>query len=222
MFSTTLRKRPEFAPILSHLLSSKSPLWREESLEAHDIALPLPRKTNESNPESFRLLLLSESDGFDETRARIDRLCCATGEKQVGVMFLLREQFSGNGMGSGMTAYLKIQAWLLTSTLALPLIPLQNLSSLPKTLSSFHHSLLKTHPVPKPVNPVLSLLPYCTTEPPMGEHTANVMSDLTGSLKDLAIFTATEQGRRMLAEWVGEDKLEAVVGFWDVEVYVGT
>lgn len=56
----------------------------------------------------------------------------------------------------------------------------------------------------------------------MAAHTANVLSDITGSLKDLAATTATEKGRQLLAEYVGEDKLEALVRFWEVEVYIAT
>lgn len=120
MFCTTLRRRPEFAPILPSLTSSQSPKWqgtstlnlkiidktncyKEKSLDSYDIALPLPR--GNTKPDLYRLLLLSESD--IEPISRIERLCHITGGRQIGVVFLLKEQFT---KGNGMMAYLNLQA----------------------------------------------------------------------------------------------------------------
>lgn len=153
MFCTNLRKRPEFAPILPSLLSSKAPQWRgsspllsqtrktnphpEKTLETHDIALSLPR--GDTQPDYFRLLLLSASDS--EPLERIERIFHLTGGRQVGVVFLLKEQFS-KGKRNGMVAYLNLQARFVTATLVFWDISTQqqNLTKSQRTASSHQHS----------------------------------------------------------------------------------
>lgn len=71
------------------------------------------------------------------------------------------------------------------------------------------------------MNSVLELLPYCSSDPPLPEHTSNILSDLCGSLKQLSETTSNEDGKAKLEKYIGKgEKLEAVVQFWDEEHYV--
>lgn len=68
----------------------------EQTLETHDLALPLPLKRSQTQQEWFRLLLLSPSDTQSESNhmARIERLYHQSGGLNVGIVFLLRDSSS--------------------------------------------------------------------------------------------------------------------------------
>ena len=114
MFCSSLRKRREWTQVPSSLLSQQQPRWKglsnwkiqtedsllttdlEQSLETHDLALPLPQRHSQNQQEWFRLLLLSPSDMEPALShmARIERLYHQTGGLQVGIVFLLRDHRS--------------------------------------------------------------------------------------------------------------------------------
>ncbi len=50
----------------------------------------------------------------------------------------------------------------------------------------------------------------------MSEHATNVLSDLCGSLRGVAEMAGTEEGGRVLGEWVGREG-EGVREFWGGE-----
>ena len=123
MFCASLRKREEWAPVPSTLLSQQRPKWKgtmvnavvrshgshspEQELETHDLAIPLPQRQKEPK-DVFRLLLLSSVDiqPPEKSLARIERLYQAGG-KNVGIIFLLHEKESKHG-GTG--AFMRLQA----------------------------------------------------------------------------------------------------------------
>jgi len=63
------------------------------------------------------------------------------------------------------------------------------------------------------------MLPHTTAIAPGGrlsEHATNVLSDLCGSLRGVAEMAGTEEGGRVLGEWVGREG-EGVREFWGGE-----
>jgi len=71
--------------------------FSEQTLETHDIAIPIPQGDQK---EFFRILLLSSSDLQHPASStdRIQRLYHQTGGRHVGIVFLLNETTqSGNG-----------------------------------------------------------------------------------------------------------------------------
>jgi hypothetical protein len=81
----------------------------EQTLQTHDLAIPLPQYQPGDQQEFFRLILLSSSD-LQTPKAemdRIERLHHQTGGRHVGVVFLLQESAP---IGNGTIAFMKLQA----------------------------------------------------------------------------------------------------------------
>jgi hypothetical protein len=83
-------------------------LTSEQTLENHDMAIPVPRHKGD-HQEFFRLLLLSPADiqPLEPAMARIERLYHQTGGRQVGIVFLMQEKSSG---GNGTISYMNLQS----------------------------------------------------------------------------------------------------------------
>lgn len=130
MFCTTLRQRPEWAPIIPVLLRSETPKYRggctcimasantltpytnncaEKPLNTHDLTLLLPRARTPA--DVFRLLCLAATDFtppyIDITNTKIDRLATLSGGQNISVLFLINQ---GSQSIDGMQAYLRLQA----------------------------------------------------------------------------------------------------------------
>jgi hypothetical protein len=81
----------------------------EQTLQTHDLAIPLPQYEQGDQREFFRLILLSSSD-LQPPKAemdRIERLYHQTGGRHVGIVFLLQENAH---IGNGTIAFMKLQA----------------------------------------------------------------------------------------------------------------
>ncbi|EKD15551.1 hypothetical protein MBM_06179 [Drepanopeziza brunnea f. sp. 'multigermtubi' MB_m1] len=225
MFCTSLRKRVEWATVPSTLLASQAPKWKEQTLTTHDLAIPIPLpKTHQRDAlETFLLLALSPTDLLDQpaTMSRIQRLYHHTGGRNVGILFLL----NGKTLKSnGTVAFMNLQLTLL-KTLEIPLIPLSSLSTIQHTLSAFQCQLVskrRADTIPQH-NPAVSLLPYCTNNPPLPEHARNVLSDLYHSIPEIASVATSVEGKRRLRQWL-EDSCpgvaDDVVEFWAQEIFV--
>ncbi|KAK0126481.1 hypothetical protein ONS95_008078 [Cadophora gregata] len=221
MFCTSLRKRPEWATVPNVLLSSQKPRWREQSLTTHDLAIPVP---NGDGPlDTFLFLTLSPSDTQPPASAlaRIQHLYHHTGGRNVGIVFLLNEKIA---KGNGTIALMDLQVSIF-STLEMPIIPLFCLSTLQKTLSDFQFQLVQKRrtAVPSPIKSVISLLPYCTNNPPLPEHARNVVSDICYCLGDVARAATTADGQQGLKEWLDvtlPGAAQDIIDFWEEEIIV--
>ncbi|KAA6415925.1 MAG: hypothetical protein FRX48_00644 [Lasallia pustulata] len=221
MFCTSLRQRPEWAPIIPDLYSCTSFQFRETTLETHDLALPLHSASGIGTPR-LRVLLLSpssiEASNRTATTTRIERFSTLTGGDSIAIVFLLHlPKPQPSPQHSGLHAYMTLQALLLSQSLSIPLLPLFAPTTLLRTLTTY----LSHPPLPlRPSVPSLALLPHTTaTAParPLPEHTTHVLSDLCHSLAEVATATATEEGRMGLREWVGEGAVEGMGAFWAEE-----
>lgn len=109
-----------------------------------------------------------------------------------------------------------------------PLIPLQSIEELPVTLMKFHRSFLQsdTSTRQRPVQgeaqalrpgALQSLLPYCAISPPLGEHSVNLLSDLTIGFADLAHKANSEAGQTKILDYFGQEEAERIILFWTQE-----
>jgi len=81
----------------------------ECDLNTHDIAIPCPRRHSANSDEHFLFLLISPLDTQKNgnSMARIERLYHLNGGRNVGIVFLLRENTPSN---NGSTEFMKLQA----------------------------------------------------------------------------------------------------------------
>lgn len=101
----------------------------------------------------------------------------------------------------------------------IPLVPLQSMADLPSTLSKFHRAFLQGDASKRlaqaPVQGVLeTLLPYCVLSPPLGEHSINILSDLTVGFADIANKVNSEVGRAEILSYFGQEEAERIILFW--------
>lgn len=114
-----------------------------------------------------------------------------------------------------------IESSLLALDLPIPLLPLQNVKSLPAIVSAFHRQLLQrrapSNPTPSPQRQV-DLLKTCSSKGNLKTQTVNVVSELAHGFKELSEWTTTNAGVQSINEYLqNEQELSNVVGFWGEE-----
>lgn len=55
--------------------------------------------------------------------------------------------------------------------------------------------------------------PFC----PLSQHSANVLSDICHSIKDVAVVTESEGGIKKLKDYLGEEDARNIESFWAEE-----
>ncbi|KAE8448388.1 hypothetical protein EG329_009632 [Mollisiaceae sp. DMI_Dod_QoI] len=223
MFCSSLRKRPAFSDLPNILLSLQDPKWREGNPESHDMEIPVPQPNRKSNIDMFKFILLSAHNMNPSTNAiaRIERLYHKFGGRNVGVIFLLQEK---SPQGNATSTFMELQ--LNISNLDIPIIPLATISTLQTTLSTFQKQLFASLSAAASMhrpNPVMTLLPYCSNNPPIPEHARNVISDLVHSIPELSQAATTQDGQIGLRQWFSDSApqvAEDVIAFWELEFLV--
>jgi hypothetical protein len=112
----------------------------------------------------------------------------------------------------------------LLSHFDMTVLPLFEIGMLPKMLLTFQQQLATTRKatasVPQ-INPLTSLLAYCSTNPPIPEHVRNILSDVCKSVPLLAQAATTKDGQELLRHWLPcTGEAEDVIGFWEQEFVV--
>lgn len=174
---------------------------------------------------------------------RIQHLYHHTGGQNIGILFLLNEK---TPKGNGKVAFMDLQVRYvpgchhmplptntankqllsLFPTLEMPIIPLFSLTSLEATLTSFQRQFAyqrRSSTTAVPANPGVSLLPYCTNNPPLPEHARNVVSDICRSLSAVSRAATSEDGQLGLREYLDgtvPGAAQDVIDFWAEEIIV--
>lgn len=109
----------------------------------------------------------------------------------------------------------------MTLDIPLPILPLQNVKSLPAIISTFHRQLLSRHipslPLPSPQKQ-LDLLKTCSAKGKLKDHSVNVLSELTHGFKELSDWAVTDEGSQAMGEYMqDQQELDNAVGFWREE-----
>ncbi|CAD6504082.1 BgTH12-05819 [Blumeria graminis f. sp. triticale] len=233
MFSSSLRKRKDWTEISTELLSQSNPIWKEITSETYDLAIPINTATNNNPTDYIRLIILSPADTNKslDTQDRVENLYHKWGGKNVGVLFLL----NGSNQENGSIAMMSLQARqvktlesprgltkFITSffyNVDIPILPLFDVKSLQSTLSSFLQHI--EHPL-KPIKgdtSAITLLPYCSTNPPMQEHARNIISDICANIHEFGILMSTDQRHQILGNLLSDypRTLQEIIDFWQEE-----
>ncbi|GKT75346.1 LOW QUALITY PROTEIN: hypothetical protein ColTof4_07769 [Colletotrichum tofieldiae] len=208
----------------------------ESRLNTHDVALPLLQQEG----RFFRLVLLSPKDvGTAVTEQRLERLFNLNGGRDAAVIFLLDQQ----GQDANPTvAFMNLQIKRppnsptlcfqvrtvddATSSILhkfeLPLIPLPSIAALPSALTNLWASLATTQPVASPVQGTsLSLLQHMASgNGPLSEHSANLLSELGRSPREVAALAETDQGKARILDLLGPAEGARVLAFLTQEKLV--
>lgn len=104
----------------------------------------------------------------------------------------------------------------------IPLLPLQSIAELPTALSKFHRAFLQGDASKRSAQDVIpdvveTLLPYCAISPPLGEHSINILSDLTFGFADIATKVNSEAGRSEILDYFDQDEAQRIIMFWTQE-----
>ncbi|EOD51900.1 putative opa3 domain-containing protein [Neofusicoccum parvum UCRNP2] len=175
----------------------------KNTLNTHDLAIPLPRagSTTTDAPRTLRVLLLSPTSttttALPATLTRIQHFAALNGSLDSIIIFLLDAPTTSNPPADHPTplhAYTHLSATLFTdSSIAdLPLLPLSSLASLAALLKTYITANSAARATQNfrarrgdAFNTALDLLPWCTANAaraPLGEDEINVLTDLFGSV----------------------------------------
>ncbi|KAI9828901.1 MAG: hypothetical protein M1826_005824 [Phylliscum demangeonii] len=213
MFNTTLRTHSVWSRSISFLSESTNPHFQETALEAHDIAIPLPRGSTGSRGQPppttrfYRFLLLSAADLARPAALllqKIERLASLAGTQECAVVFLLASESSGGVGGDEVGSESEPKPAGRTLDGVHGLMMLQKLYVPSSTTLPFH--------------PVTALLPYATTTAPLrplSEQARNVLSDLfvdLAALADACVGSGREETKSTLREWLSAGSADPLRG----------
>ncbi|KAK1714901.1 hypothetical protein BDP67DRAFT_543623 [Colletotrichum lupini] len=210
-FCSSLRQRPEWAPLIPFLISNTPP-FQERRLDTHDIALPI------SQNQTFRFILLSPKDvGQQATAQRLERLNSLDGGCNIAAIFLVGE---GVDQCDATQAFMELKIDLLEK-LDPPLLtlPLTSHTGLPSILAGLQEMLAaKSSSSLSPAQPSADLLLYMAGDnEPLSEHGANLLSELGQSPREIAALADTEEGKARILDLLGPKDGKAILGFLALE-----
>ncbi|KAH6648480.1 hypothetical protein BKA67DRAFT_365057 [Truncatella angustata] len=216
LICSSIRKRPDWASLFPALLQSSNPTgrWKEAKLDTHDLAVPLHLSGQTARLHFCAICLSPQEVDSLETRKRIERLYNLNGGQYVAIV-LLMEQHQGS---SDTAMMMKLQIELM-SGLEMPIIPLSSTRELPATIMAFHRQLMTSAAPIKQAVTARCLLSHCSEIHHLGEHTTNLLSDITTDFRDLVHKATTLEGQQNLRDYLGNDA-ERVIKFWQDEYLV--
>jgi len=111
----------------------------------------------------------------------------------------------------------------------MPIIPLHNISSLLPTLLGFQKQVHAARSNRMPANPLTTLLPYCSSNPPLPERVLNVLSEVCSSIPHLSQIATSRDGQQYLRDLLPESvvpghlptqTVEDIIEFWQQETFM--
>ncbi|CAO1598149.1 hypothetical protein XANCAGTX0491_001921 [Xanthoria calcicola] len=231
MFCSSLRQRRDLASVFPILSKANTPPLRETKLMTHDLALPLPapRATGSDQQQwpaqrcQLFLLLTPESvSDTDRTSllSRIERFATLTTDPSPAIAFLLFARSVQSPASNSFHAYMTLQLWLHeTATTSPPILPIASPAQFLPLLNTFVAPSVPTHREPTTPSSRSLLRQITATAPacPLSEHSTNVLSDICHSIGEVATMTASEQGRQVLEDFLGEQDAKDIESFWAEE-----
>ncbi|KAI9893425.1 MAG: hypothetical protein M1814_006722 [Vezdaea aestivalis] len=226
-YCCTLRTRDPWSKTLSRLTNdqrlriscSLSPLG------THDILL-CPNIQSDDSPDHgvLRFLLVNTKDMIPEHSTqvldRIRRLVDFAGDsKGIAVVFFLGE----TGPSSiGLQSMVSLQSTLIKTRLQINILPLPRIQDLPALLQRYKISSECYQERPQ-VPTTVNVLPYLVVKEALNDHTVNVVTDITESLKDLVVKLGSTQGQDYIGQYLEDDTgrstANAMAEFW-MEEYI--
>ncbi|KAL8968052.1 MAG: hypothetical protein Q9197_005083 [Variospora fuerteventurae] len=148
--------------------------------------------------------------------SRIERFAILTTNPKPAVAFLLANNSTQSSSINGFHAYTTLQMMLHELSVPLALLPVPSPSQLVLLLKKYVDNSLPGHCTPASSPPMRLLRQITATGPsrPLPEHSSNVLSDICGSIKDVAAIMENEQGMKVLEDYVGEEDARNIERFW--------
>ncbi|KAF4965360.1 hypothetical protein FSARC_6818 [Fusarium sarcochroum] len=206
MFSSSIRKRQEWAAIVPSLKTSSS-AWKETTLDACDITFPVT--TSDVSPVVFRAILSSLSDLQSlEGKARVERLSLMNGGKHIAVMLLLDAENS-------IETFSRIQAELLHSDSTVPIIPISTTQELPSCLEALRRDYTdKISPSHEDSIAHKDLACWCVDGKPLTRDQVNILTGITSGFRDLASHSTQPVGQAAIREYLGDQDGGRIISFF--------
>ncbi|KAL8961174.1 MAG: hypothetical protein Q9193_002233 [Seirophora villosa] len=204
----------------------------ELTLATHDVALPTRSQGLAVGSAQQLFLVLTPVSILGSERhtlqSRIERFATLTTCPKPAIAFLLANNSTPSSSIYGFHAYttLQMMSRLLTISFVstrlhevsvpLALLPIASPSQLVPLLKTYVDISLPGHGTPATPPPMRLLRQITATGPsrPLSEHSANVLSDICRSIKDVAAITESEQGMKVLEDYVGEKDARNIESFW--------
>ena len=209
----------------------------ENDLGTHDlhvtIRIPAHGQTKE---QTLRFLILTPStiasDKVEGTLSRVQRLSSLSGGKFCASIFHLspflpppkphgprNASVPKSAFPTPVHAFNTLQIALHKSHINIPLLPLSAPSALPTLLTTFSRPFTQVAPLgPKLPNAAMDILPFCTTDAPTRQELLVKVSDVAGSLREVASLGLREDdAARLVEEGMGEEDVDGLLRFWEEE-----
>ncbi|KAL8798364.1 MAG: hypothetical protein Q9182_006728 [Xanthomendoza sp. 2 TL-2023] len=210
--------------------AESGPPLREAILTTHDLALPIPaaRSTMEFNQQQTSVqqqhlfLLLTPISVSDANRtstlARIERFATLVTDPSPAIAFLLFAEPPQSSSSNGFHSYMTLQTLLHGLAISPPMLPIASASQLIPSLNTYVASSVIKHPMMALPSSRTLLQQITATGPtcPLSEHSTNVLSDICHSIKEVAAMTESDQGMKVLEDFLGEDA-KKIESFWAEE-----
>ncbi|KAI4146243.1 MAG: hypothetical protein LQ341_002143 [Variospora aurantia] len=144
--------------------------------------------------------------------SRIERFAILTTNPKPAVAFLLANNSTQSSSINGFHAYTTLHEL----SVSLALLPVASPSQLVLLLKKYVDSSLPGHCTSATSPPMRLLRQITATGPyrPLPEHSSNVLSDICGSIKDVAAIMENEQEMKVLEDYVGEEDARNIERFW--------
>jgi hypothetical protein len=182
-----------------------------------------------SQEQELRFLIATPSSAVpankDAILSRVQRHASFSGGKYCAIIFHMypsppaSKEDNDTTFPSPLHAFNDFQILLLHLCISVPLLPLNDPSTLASVITAFAEPFTSRKPLlaqMKPVNAALDVLPYCTTEARMREGTWVALTDQTTCLRDVAGLCG-EDAQGLIEGGVSEEEVEAILGFWAEE-----
>ncbi|KAN0084753.1 P-loop containing nucleoside triphosphate hydrolase protein [Elaphomyces granulatus] len=223
LFCSSLRSRPIWSVLGPILISGSEMTIQESYLESHDLTFPVSTRRPEHR---LRLILLTPFDisnsSRQETISRIVRFSRIGSAPDLAIAFLLCEEAFTSASGRcRLSGYLSLQTLVFESLSApIPILPIASSSVFLPSIQEYLNELANPpHLSASPSSP-LSLLAHITTDAPyqlLSEHDVNMLSDLFPSLSALSRAVRTQEGCKLLRDYLDEETVKKIVNFWEQE-----
>ncbi|KAM5362785.1 hypothetical protein ACJZ2D_012369 [Fusarium nematophilum] len=208
MFSSSLRKRQEWAAAIPLLLKTGSPPWKETTLDECDITFSVTSAGG--LPSVFRVALLSVEEFQSPTgRARVETLSLVNGGRHSAVILLM-------GQENSMETFSRVQLDLLGSDHSLPVMPISSVRDLPGCLDALRRgcSARSARENEAHGETPRDLVHWCVGGKALSKDQTNILTGITSGFRELVNHIALPEGQATLREYLGDGDGERVITFF--------
>ncbi|PTU23965.1 hypothetical protein P175DRAFT_0527419 [Aspergillus ochraceoroseus IBT 24754] len=137
------------------------------------------------------------------------------------IAFLLSENAFSSASGKyGLDGLLAVQVLILENlSSSMPVIPIPNASSLVSCIQKYMANLEDIPATLPSLGDSIALLAHVTSHShPLSGQNVNILSDLYPSFRALSRAVRTEEGRKTLVDYLGEEEATKIIKFWQEDM----